>query len=383
MSAREATGTRVWGDALQRMLQRIDATIPEPAEAGFPHFADPETGSWTRTPNGDWTGAFWNGLLWLAARATREGRYRSAARQWARRLRPRARSETVFRGFLFWYGAALGSVLFQEDEAREIALEGASGLAELYNPAARAIPLGIGAEEASDVGRAEANIDGVPGGTPLLIWAARQGGDVRLEEMGVAHAQRHIELCVREDGSVCQSASFDPRTGGVRRRYTHKGVRDDSTWARAQAWAMLGFAQAAYWHPQPFLPIARRVSDWWLDHLPASGVSYWDFDDPAIPNSTLDTSATAIAAASLLKLAKLAPGGAERYHEGAHRMVAALVSGHLTPVGSDDPRPPGILADGCYNRRIGLATSNELIWGDYFLFESLCGLDGRLATASI
>jgi unsaturated chondroitin disaccharide hydrolase len=89
---------------------------------------------------------------------------------------------------------------------------------------------------AADVGHGESSIDGVQGAT-LLVWAAQETGDFSLRDRAVRHAHRHIELCIREDGSVCQSASFDPQTGHLLWRYTHKGVRDDSTWTRAQAWA--------------------------------------------------------------------------------------------------------------------------------------------------
>jgi unsaturated chondroitin disaccharide hydrolase len=360
------------------MLERIDRTAAED-EPGFPHHADPATGAWTRSPNGDWTGGFWNGLLWLAATATGEERYRRQGLEWARRLAPRAESETVFRGFLFWYGAALGSELHGDEEARELALRGARGFASDYNPAARVIPLGEQGEEASDVGRGEANIDGVPGGTPLLAWAAREAGDDRLAEIAAEHARRHIELCVRADGSVVQSASFDPATGEVERRYTHKGARDDSTWTRAQAWGMLGYAQAAAWlGGGDFLEPLARTCDWWIAHLPEDRVARWDFDAPEGPDAERDTSGTAIAAAALLKAAALAPERAARYRECATEMLGALATRHLTPVGPDDRRPPGILADGCYNHRLGLATADELIWGDYFLFEALLVADSEL-----
>jgi unsaturated chondroitin disaccharide hydrolase len=185
---------------------------------------------------------------------------------------------------------------------------------------------------------------------------------------------------VREDASVCQSASFDPDSGTVLRRYTHKGVRDDSTWTRAQAWAMLGFAQALGAGAAEFEDVAVRVSDWWCEHLPAGRVAAWDFDDPGGP---LDTSGTAIAAASLLKLGALVDARRDAYTEIAQAMVDALLEGHLTGIADHDSRPPGILADGCYNNRIGLATANELVWGDYFLFEALATLEGHVSSTDV
>jgi unsaturated chondroitin disaccharide hydrolase len=76
---------------------------------------------------------------------------------------------------------------------------------------------------------------------------------------------------VRADGSVAQSATYD-RQGRLSGQASIEGSSRDSTWARAQAWAMLGLVQAAQ-----------------------------------LANAPRDTSAAAIAAAALLKLA--APGG--------------------------------------------------------------------------
>ena len=367
------------GSAIDRILERIDRTL-ESDEPGFPHYADPATGVWVRSPAGDWTGGFWVGELWLAASVTGDGRLRAAARDWAVRLLPRVDSDTIFRGFLFWYGAALGSVLLGDEDADRIARAGATGLLDLWLPDAGLFPLGTTAEEAHAVGRSDANIDGVPGVVPLLVWTAARTGRPDLVEMARIHAERHVALCVRDDGSVCQSAAFDPATGGLIRRYTHKGVTDHSTWTRAQAWAMLGYAHALHWLGPEFGPTAMQVADWWVGHLPPDGVAFWDFD---APDTVRDTSGTAIASAALLKLAELLPDRADIYRATAQRMVDALVDRHLTPTSPDDERPVGILADGCYNQRIGLATRHELIWGDYFLFESLLGLAGTVDTGRI
>jgi unsaturated chondroitin disaccharide hydrolase len=358
------------------MYSRVARTA-ETVKEGFPHFGDPETGEWTCSPAGDWTGGFWNGMLWLAAATTGEKCYLRWAEQWTERLRARIHSDTVFRGCLFYYGAALGAMLLDHAVAREIALLGAQGLASSYNPRAEALPLGAEAEEASDVGKGEANVDTVQC-SALLLWAQREIGDPTLREIALKHAARHIEFCLREDRSICQSASFDPATGKMLRRYTHKGITDQSTWARAQAWGILGWALTFQWSgDERFLESAQRSADWWLAHVPRDRVAFWDFDDPAIPHTNRDTSSTAIATASLLKLGALARSEARRraYREAAEATARALVEGYLAP--------SGILRDGCYNKRIGLATRHELIWGSYCLFEALHVLTGKLEAARI
>src|SRR5579883_3166321 len=70
--------------------------------------------------------------------------------------------------------------------------------------------------------------------------------------------------------------------------------------------------------------------------------------------------------------------GDRRHRAFAERVAATLVRNYLTPVSPTDRRPPGILTEGCYNARIGLAVKNELIWGTYYLLESTLALSGRI-----
>src|SRR5207244_2635477 len=130
------------------------------------------------------TAVFWPGMCWLAAKATAGARYRRWALEWAERLRPRATSDTAFRGFLFYYSAVLGAVLFNDPAAREIALDGARHWARTYNPNAGCFPLGDAAEEAADVGQGEASVDTVQGAA-LLVWAAQAANEPALRELAV------------------------------------------------------------------------------------------------------------------------------------------------------------------------------------------------------
>src|SRR5215470_14417346 len=175
--------TLSWMNALARMRGRVAHTA-ETVKTGFPHFADPATGAWTTSPAGDWTGGFWSGMLWLSARYGDDARAHGWAAEWTARLRPRAESDTVFRGFLFYYGAALGALLCGDASAREVALAGARGLASSYNASAQALPLGAAAEEASDVGAGEANVDTVQA-SALLLWAYGETGEAFLRHIGI------------------------------------------------------------------------------------------------------------------------------------------------------------------------------------------------------
>ena len=77
-----------WNDAIDRMLTRIQDTAKR-VTSGYPHWAHSETGHWTTTPDGDWTGGFWVGILWIAATATGNPRYRALAEPLAERVEQR------------------------------------------------------------------------------------------------------------------------------------------------------------------------------------------------------------------------------------------------------------------------------------------------------
>src|SRR5207244_7165464 len=191
----------------------------------------------------------------------------------------------------------------------------------------------------------------------LLVWAAQAAHEPAWRDLAIYHARRHIEFCIREDGSVCQSASFDPQTGVLRKRYTHKGFTNESTWARAQAWAILGYALMHQWTgDRDFLRVALKCADWWLAHVPPSRIAYWDFDAPVGPDTEHDSSATAITAAALLKIAAALKDAQTRMEvrAAAEATVRALVEGLHDEY--------GILGRGCDSELIKLRTSDVLTW---------------------
>jgi unsaturated chondroitin disaccharide hydrolase len=374
-----------WSQVIERVLGRIDDTAARVGDR-FPHWADPETGAWTTTVDGDWTGGYWIGMLWLAAAATGQARYRERAASAVGRLGDRVGAQTVFKSFPLYYGAALGAILHDDRAARETALATARSFVRLYAPALELVPLGPQAEEGAHIGGTETSIDSLQA-APFLFWASTATGDAALRDIARHHADTVIGLHRRADGSFIQSSSLDPATGRLVRHYTHKGASDTSTWGRAQAWGMLFSIQShlAERTRQAWLGAAMRGADWWLAHVPADHVAFWDFDDPAIPHTERDTAATAIELAALLKLSRVAPLEADRsrYRDAAEATAHALAEHYLTPTSPDDRRVPGMLTEACFNKRTDArphdrANRCEFIVGSYYLFESLLVLAGHL-----
>jgi unsaturated chondroitin disaccharide hydrolase len=376
-------------EAIDLMLARVRDTAAR-VGTGFPHWADPQSGRWTTTADGDWTGGFWVAMLWLAALGTGEERYRLWARQWAARLRPRIPSSSVFKAIPFYYGGSLGHLLLNDADARALALDAAPSLMRLYDPALGLIPLGAEAEEGARIGSTESSIDSLFAAS-FLLWAARESGDGRMREVARSHASRVIELHLRDDGSFIQSSSLDRHSGAVIRHYTHKGYSDTSTWGHAQSWGALLSVMSYAWEPAEtgWLWAAERGADWWIAHVPSDHVAFWDFNDPGIPRVERDTAATAAMACAMLKLGTLAdPAKREGYRRHGEATVSALASRYLTPVTASDRRAPGILTEGCFNKRpdsrkLDATTSSELIFGSYYLFEALHILSGTVDPARI
>jgi len=372
------------------MRERVDQTLGV-LRSEFPHWADAATGKWTTTVDGDWTGGAWSGMLWLLARRTGDAKYLAAARLWSSRLRPRARLQTAFKGFGFYYGVALGDVLCGDKEAAALALDAAQSLKGQYDPRLGLIPLGGDAEESEDVGNSFSSIDSLQA-VPLLFWAAAKTGDGSFADVAARHTTRVLDIHMRPDGSIVQSSELNPKNGDIVRHFTHKGFSDNSVWGRAQAWGLVYAAMALAHRPQEKHWMERLIAgaDWWLAHVPSSMVAFWDFDDPAIPNTETDTAATAIVCSALLKLARLAPSAELRakYRDAGERTALALIGRYLTPVGEKESRPQGMLVGACFNKRRDArardsATNAETIFGSYYLFESLNVLDGLVEAEKI
>ncbi|KAL1968630.1 hypothetical protein VTN77DRAFT_1456 [Rasamsonia byssochlamydoides] len=142
----------------------------------------------------------------------------------------------------------------------------------------------------------------------LLFYAGHHSSNQRLIDIATAHAHKVLQSIVREDYSTFHVCNFDPKTGAIQRRYTHQGYKDDSTWSRGQAWAILGFTQTYIWTKDPtFLHVATSLANYFLNRLSTASHTHpyvppWDFDDSTTSPPLRDTSAGMIAANGLVLL---------------------------------------------------------------------------------
>jgi unsaturated chondroitin disaccharide hydrolase len=359
-------------EALALVLQRVESTLEQVArEDIFPHAAPSSTGIWEGTREGMWTSGFWAGLLWQRAALTGKADDAATATTWTLRLSPHLDTLTHDIGFIFSSSAVLGWEIGRVPACRDLALRAADRLAGMVNPAVGVIPVGSHAEIAA--GLDDVTIDCMVN-LPLLWWAWKTTGEERFRVVAVSHAERTAAWHVKEDGRIIQSTHFDPRTGRVTKQETHQGSGTDGCWTRGQAWGVYGFA-AAYraTGEQRFLEVADRAAAYYFQRAGKDLVPFYCFDDPGRPLVPRDSSSAAITCAGLAILAEHAqdPIRRQRSRDRAEALLSALITEYLTPLGDDDWRPRGMLLHGCYNKNAGWDTDHELVWGDYYLLESL------------
>ncbi|HSJ55348.1 MAG TPA: glycoside hydrolase family 88 protein [Anaerolineae bacterium] len=329
--------------------------------------------------NDHWLAGFWTGLLWLGWAATGDDELRAHAESLLPGFRERLEGRvhlTHDLGFLFTLSARAQWQLTANEEARHLALLAARELARRYRPAGRYIQAWGELADAVEAGRA---IIDTMMNLPLLFWAARETGDVEAHRAAREHAETSLRYLLRPDGASYHTFLFDPATGEPLGPRTHQGYADDSLWARGQAWTIYGFALAAEWCREPrFQDAARRAAERFLVELPPDGIVPWDLrlpearvsGEPPYP----DSSAMAIAAGGLLRLARL--DGEPR--SGEFRAAACtLLENLIAHCWESEPTGEGLLRHATVHARRGQGVDAYFICGDYYFLEALLAVQGQ------
>lgn len=134
----------------------------------------------------------------------------------------------------------------------------------------------------------------------LLMSVAREAGVDSLRQIACAHASTTLRNHFRSDYTCFHLVDYDPEDGHVRGRQTVQGLRDDSAWARGQAWALYGYTMMYRMADSvSYLVQAENIARMLLERLPEDGVPYWDFD---APGTLRDASAAAVMASAFVEL---------------------------------------------------------------------------------
>lgn len=360
--------------AFEQALRIIEAILPDYTDK-FPH-SNSENGFYERTENVEWTTGFWTGVLWLAYEYTGDPKYRAAAEvqvdSFLHRIEEKIDVNHHDMGFLFSLSCVAAYKLTGNETAKKAALLAADHLASRYREKGRFLQAWGNVNEPSEY---RLIIDCLLN-LPILYWASEVTGDGSYREKAVNHIHTAMKCVLREDNSTYHTHFIDMETGEPTVGVTHQGNRNNSAWARGQAWGVYGIALSyRYTGEEAYKELFYRVTDYFVEHLPEDLIAYWDFDFDTGSTEPRDSSAVAIAVCGILEMVPHLPEEkAHRYKAAADRMLHALIAecgnGDLT--GSN-----GLLLHGTYARSSEYNTCTDRgvdecnTWGDYFYMEAL------------
>ena len=269
----------------------------------------------------EWTGGFWPGILWYDYEATQNDTIRELAEKYTESLKLFSEIPAYDHdlGFLVFCSYGNGYRLTHNPTYRDVIIATADSLATLYNPKVGTIlswPRNI-----EMLGGHNTIMDNMIN-LEMLFWAARNGGDRRLFDVAVSHADKTMENQFRPDYTSYHVAVYDTLTGNCIKKCTHQGYADESMWARGQAWAIYGYTVVFRETGDPkYLEFAEKLVDVYLKNLPEDYVPYWDFNAPDIPNAPRDASAACVVASALLEMSGFYGNGqGEKYKEAAEKI---------------------------------------------------------------
>jgi unsaturated chondroitin disaccharide hydrolase len=213
-------------------------------------------------------------------------------------------------------------------------------------------------------------------------------------------------------GRVAHESIFNTNDGSYRCPASQQGYSPFTTWTRALAWILLGYAEELEYlasvSPGKFPPgwkkkrvlkrfeeVATAVADYYISECPSDGVPYWDTGapgllrlgdyrskpaDPFNDAEPVDSSAAAIAAQGFLRLGEYLNSHSNR-KRGLHYIQTGLIIARTLfddPYLSTNPRHQGLLLHSVYHRPNNwdyvpkgskIPRGESSMWGDYHARE--------------
>ncbi len=333
--------------------------------------------------NVDWTNGFWTGEIWLAYEYCKEEERREEAEQlkaaamvqvasFEKRIKEKIAVDHHDMGFLYTPSCVAAYKLTGSPQAKEAAVLAADQLLCRFHPVGEFIQAWGPMDEPENY---RLIIDCLLN-LPLLYWATEETGDEKYREIAEKHIHTAVANVIREDASTWHTFFFDMKTGAPHHGATCQGYRDGSAWARGQAWGVYGMACAyRYTKRADYIEKFRRVTEYFLTHLPNDLVPYWDLEFNDGSTEPRDSSSAVIAACGMLEMSKyLSEGEALHYTSIAKKIMKSVYDNYAV---KDSGISNGLVLHSTYSNHSPYNTCNHYgvdecnIWGDYFFMEAL------------
>jgi unsaturated chondroitin disaccharide hydrolase len=353
-------------DFAQDQVRNLIETHPD----YFPMYT--EAGKWKHQGEAwtNWCEGFLGGMMWLFHQRTADAWWLEKASYYSRLIEERKHDRTVHDlGFLFWSTWKRWYDLTGDDSLNKVVITAGQTMGHRFREK--------GCYMRSFVAEESLFID-IMMNVGIVLYAAQQTDDANLLWKAHQHCLTTRRYLVRGDGSTAHEGLFDLDSGHFLRQSTHQGWRDDSAWARGQAWALYGFGTAySLTGDRRYLQTAVACAQFYInetsfaDDAPyGPGVPPNDWDQPR-QQAQRESSAAAIAASGLLNLSQLVQ---DPVYAGRYRQAALIILDTLTGpeyLAINTPGWEGILKHASYHQKKGLGVDESVMWGDHFFVEAL------------
>jgi unsaturated chondroitin disaccharide hydrolase len=362
----EATSTAA-SEALEVAAGKVSRLVANHPDY-FPLYTD--HGRWEHGKEAwtNWCEGFLGGQMWLFYELGLGDEWKARAEHYSKLVEERQYDDQVHDlGFVLCPTWKKWWELTGDDTCREVIIQGGRTMATRFNSAGKFLrsflaPNSIFIDIMMNVG--------------IIAVAGLETGDQGLVGVAEQHCETTRKYLVRGDGSTSHEGIFDLDTGEFVRQTTQQGWRNDSSWARGQAWSLYGFTSMYALTGNPhWLATAQLNADYWLEH---TGPSIQGGEDPVPPNDfdepnpvrRWESSAAACAAGGLIMLASLVPDDdqALRYHDHAEATIERLCGPEFV---AHEDAWEGVLKHGSYHEAKQLGVDESVMWGEYFFVETL------------
>jgi unsaturated chondroitin disaccharide hydrolase len=327
---------------------------------------------WRTVDRRDWTAGFWPGIEWYLYEYTKDNVWKIRADKTQQNLAPLVDSSAIDHdmGFVMYCSYGNGVRLTNGAEYKRILLRAADTVSRLYNTKVGTMLSWPRPVTGVDWPKNHNTIMDNMINLELLFWASKNGGSKSLYDIAVNHAITTMNNHFRPDYTSYHVVIYDTATGRKIKGITHQGYADNSMWARGQSWAIYGYTMSYRETKRPeFLDFAQKVTDVYLQGLPADLIPYWDFSAPDIPNAPRDASAAGVVASALLELSTFVTdkAKAKMYRDKAEAMLKELSSPRYQSGSINN----AFLLHSTGHKPAGGEIDASIIYADYYYIEAL------------